>query len=114
MLLRIPRIVVVPAEITAEVNTGEFWRLLEPVSGSQGESLGVTPTGSRSIPRPLLEKMELDRMALPFAASFTFTPAAPLNAMMFPEAADAPPTELPLALFRIRTPEATLPSAKLP
>src|SRR5262245_41374105 len=113
MLLRVPRIVVAPAEVHAEVNTGELWRLCGPMYGSHG-SLVVTPTGSRSIPKPLLEKMELDRMALPFAKFFTFTPAEPLNAMMFPEAAAAPPTELPVGTSRISTPLTLLPTAEFP
>ena len=40
-------------EITALVRTGKFCRLLGPVSASRG-SLGVTPSGPRSIPSPSL------------------------------------------------------------
>jgi hypothetical protein len=42
--------------IDALVRTGKFCKLLGPVSASRG-SLGVTPSGPRSIPNPALRKM---------------------------------------------------------
>src|SRR2546423_10184152 len=80
-----------------EMITGLFCRLFGPVSASQ-LSLGSmqlgSPSNSRSIPRPALEKMELPRMALLMAgSSCTQIPAKkalhigvspPLKAMMLP------------------------------
>src|SRR5262245_17347807 len=54
VLFKVPSTVTEPAVAVADVITGKFWRLLEPVSASQA-SLGVTPFSSMSIPRPPLE-----------------------------------------------------------
>lgn len=57
VLLRVPRTVVVPSDVVAEVRVGLFCRLFGPVSGSC-VSLAVGPSSFRSIPRPALEKIE--------------------------------------------------------
>src|SRR5439155_2112734 len=43
-------------DIDALVRTGKFCKLLGPVSASRG-SLGVTPSGARSMPSPALRKI---------------------------------------------------------
>ena len=65
VLLIVPTIVTWVLEaITADVSTGKFCRLLAPVSPSPA-SLVVTPSFLRSIPRPVFEKIEFPRIALP-------------------------------------------------
>src|SRR5687768_5721778 len=57
-----PDTCIVAPELTAEVSTGKFWSVLGPASASGGwdaVSLGVTPSGARSMPTPALEKIEL-------------------------------------------------------
>src|SRR5262249_35851434 len=74
-------------------------QIVGPGGGAPGE-LGVPPAGARSIPRALLEKIELPRMALP-VPEFTNTPAVPgplpLKAMTFSSPAPVPPILLLLA-----------------
>src|SRR5437016_6051393 len=96
----VPLIVICPADTTAEVITGKFWRLFGPASASPA-SFGVTPSSARSIPSLTLEKIELRRMAF---RSFTVpawgtgmvtpTPDLPLNAITFPAPRAVPPTML--------------------
>ena len=57
VLFNVPEIVTVLPATNADVITGKFWRLLGPVSTSQG-SFGVTPSPLRSIPSAALEKIE--------------------------------------------------------
>jgi hypothetical protein len=90
-LLRVPITRVVAPRPTAE-STGKFCRLLGPVSASPG-SLGVTPSGARSMPRPPLSWMELPRMALPVPDAMK-TPAPTLKAMVLPAPEDVPPMML--------------------
>ena len=79
VLLSVPSTVMLPL-LLLEANTGKFWRLFAPVSPSP-RSLSVTPPSPRSIPSPLFEKIELERMALPVPEA-TLTADVPLAAMM--------------------------------
>ena len=65
----------------AEVSVGKFCRLLGPLLEPQKLLLRVTPFSSRSIPSPMLEKMELERIELlteQLTPHLTDTPAKPL------------------------------------
>src|ERR1700752_3871241 len=81
VLLRLPRIAVLPPPDDAEVRSGKFWPLFAPPSPSQG-SFGVIPESSlRLIPSSVFEKIEFDRKAFwepPTAA----IPERPLNAIV--------------------------------
>lgn len=57
-----------------------FCRRLAPVSESGTGSFSVTPSSPRSMPNPLLEKMELVRMRLPMERLPTSTPLPLLKA----------------------------------
>src|SRR4030095_7725164 len=107
--------------VIAELITGKFCRLFGPASASLG-SFGVTPSSLRSIPRALLEKIELVRIALPalllqaiglpaLSLFVTLTPRWPLKAITLPN-----PTAPPIVLFMepalICTPAAALPRAR--
>jgi hypothetical protein len=75
VLLSVPWIVVVPAPGVTAVMTGKFWSPLAPVSGSPGvASFGVTPSSFRSMPREPLEKIELPKMAMFWAATSNVIP----------------------------------------
>src|SRR6266511_3222597 len=102
VLLRLPATSVVAPVVCADVSTGKFWRLLEPLSPSPA-SFGVTPLPPpkalrrRSIPSVKevepLERMLLPRIALPVPLEME-TPSPLLNAIVFPSPADTPPIEL--------------------
>ena len=84
VLFSLPVMVVPFLEVFAQVRTGKFCRVLGPVSVSS-ESLGVTPSKSRSMPSlvgdvPPLEKMELPARRLPVPFEEMFTPSPRLNA----------------------------------
>jgi hypothetical protein len=62
------------------------------------------------MPRPVFEKIEFPRMALPVDVPVTATPSLPLlPAMMLPSLAPVPPMVFPLELV-IRTPPCPLPT----
>src|SRR5436309_1820743 len=83
VLLRVPMIV----PPVAEVITGKFCRLFAPVSGSW-LSLGVTPTGPRSVPRAPLLKMEFFRIVFwMLVESAIRIPAPLLLEILLPHAA---------------------------
>src|SRR5215203_7105516 len=77
LLFRLPFMVVVPEEVRAEVRLGLFCRSLVFSSGSQGSLALLTsvlprsPAGKsmRSMPKPLLAKIELERMVSVVPAS---------------------------------------------
>ena len=67
VLLNVPMMVVLPPALLDDVITGKFWRSFGPLSASL-ESLGVTPSLLRSMPRcplELLSRLPLSRMELP-------------------------------------------------
>ncbi len=107
-------IVVVPEdEILVLLITGLFCRLFAPVSASRA-SLGSGPSmPKRFIPRPSLEKMELERMRVPKAPPKTATPSAPLKAMVSAIPRTVSPTVL-LSPLMMNTPTVPLPRALLP
>src|SRR5262245_30051814 len=111
VLLSVALIVVFDGGDTEKpVMTGKFCRLFGPVSGSCA-SFGVTPLEARSMPRPLLEKIELERMALPVPPTLV-TPrplAEVLKAIVLPAPAAAPPIVLPRTPAAIVTPGPALP-----
>lgn len=93
VLLRVPVMVVKPVVelLVAEVMVGKFWRLFSPVSGSSA-SLFVTPSALRSMPRPSLSKMELERKLLPVEERKKMSmPSAPLPEMVLAAPGSVPP-----------------------
>src|ERR1051326_1388705 len=107
VLLSVPWIDVVEAE----VKTGKFCRKLPLGSLISHGLLGVTPSSWKSIPNPLLEKMELDKMGLE-VFGLPATPANPLNAI----ALLAPVVVPPIILLppRTNTPTDDFPRAAVP
>ena len=94
--VKVPWIVVLLAPRETVVMTGKFCSWFGPVSVSV-PSLGVIPIVPRSIPRPLLEKMELPRIEL-LLPNETRTPGpAPLKAILLPAPGCVPPMMLLLA-----------------
>ena len=79
------------ASIRADVNFGKFCRLFAPLSPSNSwSSFSVRPSGGkRSIPKPPLLKMELDRKALPVPESSEI-PLSPLKAMVLQALSQVP------------------------
>ena len=97
----VPLIVVLTPSKEAAVINGKFCRRFVPVSASPG-SLGVTPSRIksllRSIPKPPLSKMALDRMALfsgkTPSSRLLATPFPRLWAITLPDVGSLPPTVL--------------------
>jgi hypothetical protein len=91
-LLRIPSMVILVPVVVAEVRIGLFCSVLGPKLSVSCASLGLGPSGARSIPKPWLEKVELERMRLPLVSpkvmpSVSVTPSPPLKAIVFAPAA---------------------------
>src|SRR5439155_25294337 len=61
VLSKVPWTLVPALEIETEVSRGKFCKPLGPASPSQ-VSFGVTPSLARSMPKPPLEKIELERI----------------------------------------------------
>jgi hypothetical protein len=102
---RTPMFVVAPS-LTAEVRDGKFWRLFAPASTSPTPSFAVTPSGSRSMPSPALDRSSLFSNELPVPL-WTEMPSAPFAATRLPW------TRFPVEPLRTWTPCRALPEMLL-
>src|SRR5205823_5589389 len=91
-LLRPPSINVPAPVFRAAERRGEFWRLFGPLSASPA-SFGVTPVEPKSMPNPVLLKIELPSKAL-LVPAVTEMPAPPLKAMVLAAPGATPPIRL--------------------
>src|SRR4029078_3186789 len=74
----------------AAVTTGEFWRLLGPVSPSPA-SFAVTPSLPRSIASPVFSKIALPLTVVFVALPVTATPAPPFDEIVLDPPGVVPP-----------------------
>ena len=77
MLLKLPVTVVTPPALETAVITGKFSKSLGPVCPA--ELFSVTPLPPRSMPNPVLEKIELSRISLPVPAVASTSTPMPLE-----------------------------------